>query len=68
VPPIHQILRDKCGFTGVYQSAYRFVPRLEPRTPDAVVRVDTPPGDEAQVDFGYAGLMDDPRSGRRRKA
>jgi hypothetical protein len=29
---------------------------MEPRTPDAVVRVETPPGDEAQVDFGYAGL------------
>jgi hypothetical protein len=34
----------------------------------AQVRVETPPGDEAQVDFGYAGLMHDPRSGSRRKA
>jgi transposase len=65
---IHQILRDECGFTGAYQSVYRFVRRLEPRTPDAVVRVETPPGEEAQVDFGYAGLMHDPRSGTRRKA
>ncbi len=65
---IHQILRDEGGFTGAYQSVYRFVRRLEPRTPDAVVRVETPPGDEAQVDFGYAGLMHDPRSGTRRKA
>lgn len=65
---IHQILREEGGFTGAYQSVYRFVRRLEPRTPDAVVRVETPPGDEAQVDFGYAGLMHDPRSGARRKA
>lgn len=65
---IHQILRDEGGFTGAYQSVYRFVRRLEPRTPDAVVRIETPPGDEAQVDFGYAGLMHDPRSGTRRKA
>lgn len=65
---IHQILRDECGFAGAYQSVYRFVRRLEPRTPDAVVRVETPPGDEAQVDFGYAGLMHDPRSGTHRKA
>jgi transposase len=65
---IHQILRDECGFAGAYQSVYRFVRRLEPRTPDAVVRVETPPSDEAQVDFGYAGLMHDPRSGTRRKA
>ena len=40
---IHQILRDECGFAGAYQSVYRFVRRLEPRTPDAVVRVETPP-------------------------
>jgi transposase len=65
---IHQILRDECGFAGAYQSVYRFVRRLEPRTPEAVVRVETPPADEAQVDFGYAGLMHDPRSGTRRKA
>jgi transposase len=65
---IHQILRDEGGFAGAYQSVYRFVRRLEPRTPEAVVRRETPPGDEAQVDFGYAGLMHDPRSGTRRKA
>lgn len=56
--------RDVCA----YQSVYRFVRRLEPRTPAAVVRVETAPGEEAQVDFGYAGLMHDPRSGTRRKA
>jgi transposase len=65
---IHQILREECGFAGAYQAVYRFVRRLEPRTPDAVVRVETPPGDEAQVDFGYAGLLHDPPSGTRRKA
>jgi transposase len=65
---IHQILREQSGFTGAYQSVYRFVRRLEPRTPDAVVRVETPPGEEAQVDFGYAGVMHDPRSGTPRKA
>jgi transposase len=65
---IHQILREQSGFTGAYQAVYRFVRRLEPRTPEAVVRVETPPGEEAQVDFGYAGLMHDPRSGTRRKA
>jgi transposase len=65
---IHQILRDEGGFTGAYQSVYRFVRRLEPRTPEAVVRVETAPGEEAQVDFGDAGLMHDPRSDTRRKA
>lgn len=32
------------------------------------VRVETPPGRQAQVDFGYVGLMFDPQTGRRRKA
>ncbi len=33
----------------------------------AVVRVEVPPGREAQVDFGYAGLSVDPHSGAVRK-
>ena len=65
---IHQILREQHAFAGGYGSVYRFVRRLEPRTPEAFVRVETDPGDEAQVDFGYAGVMHDPRSGVRRKA
>ena len=32
------------------------------------VRMETPPGEEAQVDFGYAGLMYDPERERRRRA
>jgi transposase len=32
-----------------------------------VVRVEVPPGREAHVDFGYAGLSVDPRSGAVRK-
>jgi hypothetical protein len=51
---IHQILRDESGFAGAYQSVYRFVRRLEPRTPAAVVRVETPPGDEGQVTNAHA--------------
>jgi hypothetical protein len=43
------------------------VRNLEPRTPDVTVRVETPPGEEAQVDFGYAGRMVDPETGELRK-
>jgi len=32
------------------------------------VRIETPPGAEAQVDFGYAGKMIDPATGKQRKA
>ena len=31
------------------------------------VRIETPPGEEAQVDFGYAGLMHDPETERNRR-
>jgi transposase len=33
----------------------------------ATVRIETPPGEEAQVDYGYAGLMYDPEAQKRRK-
>jgi len=66
VAAIHQRLKER-GYTGSYSSVYRFVRNLEPRTPDVTVRVETPPGEEAQVDFGYAGKMVDPETGKLRK-
>ena len=33
----------------------------------ATVRLETPPGEEAQVDFGYAGLMYDPEKDKKRR-
>jgi transposase len=53
---IHQRLRER-GYTGSYSSVRRYVRRLEPRQPQAVVRIETKPGEEGQVDFGYAGKM-----------
>ena len=50
-----------------YHAIWRLVRRLEPRPPDSVVRVEVPPGSEAQVDFGYAGLTLDPITGQPRK-
>jgi transposase len=67
IKAIHQRLQER-GYTGSYQSVWRFVRRLEPRTPTATVRVERAPGEEAQVDFGYAGPMLDPVSGRARRA
>lgn len=56
------------GFTGSYSAVRRFVRTLEPSLSEAFVRVETAPGEEAQVDFGYAGRMLDPHSGALRKA
>ena len=66
IAAIHQRLKER-GYSGSYSSVYRFVRSMEPRTPDVTVRVETPPGEEAQADFGYAGLMIDDETGELRK-
>ena len=53
---IHQRLRER-GYTGSYASVYRFVRQLEPPAPDVMARVETRPGEEAQVDWGSFGKI-----------
>ena len=55
------------GYVGSYSSVLRFVRTIDPVLPEVVGRVERKPGEEAQVDFGYVGLMLDPQSGERRK-
>lgn len=55
------------GYTGSYSSLYRFVRHFEPIAPTAFCRIETGPGEEAQVDFGYAGMMKDPLTEVKRK-
>lgn len=66
IAAIWERLKER-GFEGHYSSVYRFVRSLEPLTPDVTVRVECQPGEEAQVDFGYAGKMRDPEGGRLRR-
>jgi transposase len=56
------------GFEGSLSAIYRFLHRLAPAELDVTVRVETAPGEEAQVDFGYAGKLLDPQDGQLRKA
>lgn len=56
---VFQRLRDEHAYTGTYSSVRRFVQALEPAQPDATIRIERQPGEEVQVDFGYAGLMFD---------
>ena len=49
---ICQDLSEEPGFTASYYSVRRFVARLRRRSPLPVRRLETPPGEEAQVDFG----------------
>jgi transposase len=65
---IHQRLCRHHGYQGSYSSVRRFVRQLRPRRREVVVRIETPPGEQAQVDFGGAGKMRDPATGRLRQA
>jgi transposase len=65
---IWQRLQEVHNYPGSYGSVRRFVRRLRPREPEAVVRVQCEPGEELQVDFGSAGQLYDPVDGRLRQA
>lgn len=59
-------------FDGTLSSVKRMVRQLRkaegPKVHDVVVRVETAPGQIAQVDFGFVGQLFDPESKRLRKA
>ena len=46
-------LREDHGYRGSYSSVKRYAQRLQPRDPQGYCRVETEPGKEVQVDFGY---------------
>jgi transposase len=63
---IYQRLVER-GYAGSYMSVWRFVTKQEGSKHNATVRIERPPGEEAQVDFGYGGKMIDPNSGELRR-
>ncbi len=65
---IHQTLTDHHGYTGSYSSVLRFVHQVRPVTPEVFVRIETSPGQQAQVDFGSAGRIRDPKTASLRPA
>ena len=60
-------LRER-GYQGSYSSVWRYVKKTEATEPEVTLRVETPPGYEAQVDFGEVGRFLDPDTGQLRKA
>lgn len=64
---IYQRLQEK-GFGGSYMAVYRFVRQVKGSLLRATVRVERQPGEEVQVDFGYAGWLIDPTTGKLRRA
>lgn len=65
---IHRRLVRNYGYTGSYTSVRRFVAGIRPKEKIAVVRIETEPGAEAQVDFGGIGKLRDPKTGKLRQA
>lgn len=70
---IYDTLRQEEGdFGASLWSVKRFVRQLDKAEPvqaeDVVIRVDSEPGEVAQVDFGYVGKLYDPEAGQLRKA
>jgi len=69
---LHQRLRDEHGLAASYPTFYRYCrgrwPERMRSAPRVTVRLDDPPaGEEAQVDFFYAGRWFDPEAGRVRR-
>jgi len=54
---IHQDLKREHGFGGSYHSVRRFIRSLGTKTPLPFRRMETEPGEEAQIDFGTAAYV-----------
>lgn len=65
---IYRRLVSNHGYSGSYTSVKRFVRRIKPVKKTGCIRIETAPGHEAQVDFGSAGRLRDPRTGKLRQA
>ena len=63
---IHQDLSDGHGFSGSYYSVRRFVARLKTKSKLPFRRLETGPGEEAQIDFGTAAPVIDAEGRKRR--
>lgn len=69
IQAVYQRLCEDHAYTGSYSSVWRYVAQLEGgRSPAGYCRIEVAPGEEAQVDFGFAGRMIEPRTGKERKA
>ncbi len=65
---IWQVLVDDHGFTAKYASVKRYVGRLKgATTPEAHPSIFTPPGEEAQVDYGEGPMVRHPETGKYRR-
>ena len=65
---IWQDLVDSASFGASYQSVRRYIAKLRGnQSPDACAVIETPPGEECQVDYGDGPMVRDPESGKYRR-
>ena len=66
---VQRLLEENHELGVSYMSVHRYVrSHIQPLERPVTVRLHPPAGEQAQVDFGYAGLMRDPESGKLRRA
>jgi len=66
---IWQDLVDTYDFAASYQSVRRFIHQTRGRqTPEACAVIETPAGEEAQVDYGAGPMIRDPQTGKYRRS
>ena len=69
ISKIHRELNRSLQVSCAYSAVWGYVQQLKgPEAMDVTVRVETAPGEEAQVDFGYGGWMYDPLTRKLRKS
>jgi len=66
---IHGALHRRHGYNGSYSAVLRMLKAIgRSRPPDATVHLTHVPGQAAQVDFGAGPYLDDPLTGKQRRA
>ncbi len=65
---IWQDLRDDYGFEGSYDSVKRYIRREKVTHPERIYRIESLPGEEAQVDFGTGAWIEASSGGKRRRS
>lgn len=63
---IQELLTEGYGWVGSYETLKRYTKPLRMNS-QACIRIEVAPGSEAQVDFGYMGLIWDPLEKKQRK-
>lgn len=65
---VYRILQRDYEYALSYASFNRYINLKYPKQPRSCIRIETRAGEEAQVDFGSAGMMYDPEEGRMRRS